>query len=143
MRKYGWFGLGLLLLCGVRAASASVPAPEWPETREGVLARGWVLAFSTGETSMATFFEFNLAPASLARRTMADRMAAYRSLHRRLGALRLAEVTSAAPGELRVVLVDARENERHDTVFRVQTEEPRKLLAVELTLTERHRLFGH
>jgi hypothetical protein len=120
-----------------------VSAAEWPDTREGALARGWVQAFSTGETSMATFFDFNLAPASLARRSMADRLATYRSLHQRLGALRLAEVTSAAPGELRVVLIDAKENERHDAVFRVQTEEPRKLVAVELTLTERHGLFGH
>ena len=138
MRKLGLSFLFLLV-----SSVISLAAAEWPTTREGQLARGWVEAFSAGETSMQTFVEFNLAPENLASRSMEERMASYRKLHKSLGTLRLIEVTQAQAGELSVVLASSEKDERHETVFRVQLEEPRKLLGVELSMRQSHGLFGH
>lgn len=138
MRKLGLSVLFLLI-----STAVSPPAAEWPATPEGHRARAWVEAFSTGETSMRTYLEFNLAAPSLAGRSMEDRLASYRKLRQQLGSLRLVEVTSQEGTELRVVLFGSESDERHDATFRFQAEEPRKLLAVELTMRQPHGFFGH
>jgi 5-methyltetrahydrofolate--homocysteine methyltransferase len=68
-------------------ASTAVPGdPEgWPDTRAGVMARGWVQAFSSGEPAMKAFLASSMAERSLAAKPLPQRVERYRDLREKYG----------------------------------------------------------
>ena len=141
--------LALSLFAAVPSTPAQAAEPVaaatagWPATRAGQLARGWVTAFSTGETAMRDFIDINLAPKSLAERNTRARVEKYRTLRDQYGKLQLESVLKSTPGELTAKLIDS-DAKSHEFTFAVQTEAPYKLLSVSLreTLHGMHGMFG-
>jgi hypothetical protein len=137
MRTRHAAALALLMLTAVSchhafAAQPAATAPaDWPATRAGELARGWVTAFSTGEDAMRAFLDTSMAPASLATRNTPARVEKYRALRDQYGKLQLDKVLESTPGEVTVRLIDS-EAKSHEFGFAVQTEAPYKLLSVSI-----------
>ena len=123
-----------------RVATAT---PGWPASRAGELARGWVTAFSGGETAMRDFIDRNMAPQSLAERNTRTRVEKYRTLRDQYGKLQLDSVLKSTPGELTARLIDS-DAKAHEFTFAVQTEAPYKLLSVSMreTMHGLHGMFG-
>lgn len=119
-----------------RHALGTTPA-VWPQTSVGQLARRWVEAFSSGEDALRRFLDQELTPASLAQRSLDQRLESYRALHERFGRLTLASVGSSHAGVLELSL-NAADGSPHAFTFEAQTEPPFKLLAVELMDTQTH-----
>ena len=101
----------------------------WPETRVGALARGWVAAFSSGDSAMKTYLASHLAPTSLADKSVPQRIERYRDLRKRYGRLELASVVKSSPEKLTVKLMGS-DATRYEFIFTAQTEAPHKLLSV-------------
>jgi hypothetical protein len=129
--------LTLFLICGSTLALAeSKPAPPsatardgWPESRAGQVGRGWVRAFSTGDSAMREFYRREMDPEALAKKSMESRIESYRKLRERLGRLSLDTVVREAPAELVVQLLDS-DATRQEFTFTIQTSAPHKLLSV-------------
>src|SRR5437867_1258932 len=88
-------------------AKSSAPAVDrggWPDTRSGALARRWVEAFSKGEKAMRATLPEILAPESLAKTGMDERMERYHALQDKLGALMLVKIEKSSPEEVVAVL---------------------------------------
>jgi hypothetical protein len=118
---------------GRTANKGAAPTPMrrdgWPDTPAGIVAGGWVDAFSTGEAAMAKFLEEHLSEASRVQHPMGERMASYRDLRHRFGDLMLASVVQSTPHELTVVLL-TEDASRHRFVFTVREDDPHKLVQV-------------
>lgn len=113
------------------AATSAATEDEWPATRAGALARGWVAAFAAGEAQMKAFLAKELAPKSLETTKLPKRIERYRDLREKYGRLQLASVVESKPGALTVKLMDEGA-ELHEFTFAVQTEAPFKLLSVSI-----------
>lgn len=116
----------------------------WPDTHAGQRARGWVVAFSTGEEAMRAYLKDNMTSASLEKKGVPKRIETYRDLHGRLGTLVLASIDDETAGELKATLLgdDAKS---HRFVFTVQTQPPFKLISVGMLENHMggHFGFGH
>lgn len=136
-----WFNrtlaLALLVVVLFRAPAASA-GESWPATPEGVLARGWVSAFCSGEDSMRVFLDRHMAPKSLEARSTRVRVEKYRALRDQYGRLQLTKVLAAKPGELVVRLLDSNAKER-EFVFATQTAPAPRLVSVSI----REQQAGH
>jgi hypothetical protein len=144
MRLHPVPAIALLFALFVHPAGADAAgAPAWPATRAGRLAHGWVAAFSTGEDSMRTFIERNLAPRSLQERNARVRIEKYRTMRDQYGRLELVSVIRAKPSEVTVRLMDADAKE-HEFVFAIQDRAPFKLVSVSIREQQAgiHGLFG-
>ena len=111
----------------------------WPTTPAGTMARGWVDAFSTSEVAMKEFNARNLAPKSLEKKGMEERVVAYRKLKEKYGKLMLGSVVKSEPNELTVKLI-ASDASSASWVFTVQKEAPYKLISVGMLEQRSH--FG-
>jgi len=127
-----------LSLAGVAgAATKPTPAPAaresdrdgWPDTRVGALARGWVTAFSSGDSAMKAYLTTHLAPTSLADKSVPQRIERFRDLRGRYGRLELVSVVKSSREKLTVKLMGS-DATRYEFVFTAQTEAPYKLLSV-------------
>ena len=123
------------------AAAARRKAEGWPETRIGVLASQWVDAFSTGEDAMRAFIQQNMSAASLAKKSMPQRLETYRRNREKFGTLMLTSVVKQAPGELTVTLMTAA-GKTESFVFTQQSAPPYLLESVGMLQT-RHEGGGH
>lgn len=103
----------------------------WPDTPAGLVASGWVEAFSAGEDGMREFLGKNLTEASLVERSMEERLSTYHMLHDRLGDLMLGSVVESSPEELTVVLL-AEDASSNRFVFTVEGDPPHKLATVSM-----------
>lgn len=137
-----------LSLAGVTRAE-TIPAggsdrDGWPATHAGALARGWVTAFSSGDSAMKAYLTAHLAPTSLADKSVPQRIERYRDLCQKYGRLELASVVKSAPGKLTVKLM-ASDATRYEFIFTAQTEAPYKLLSVAIREGGHfgHGGFGH
>lgn len=136
-----WFTRTLvpaLLVAILLRASAAAAGEGWPATPEGMLARGWVSAFCSGEDSMRVFLDRHMAPKSLEARSTRVRVEKYRALRDQYGKLQLTKVISAKPGELVVRLLDSNAKER-EFVFATQTAPAPRLVSVSI----REQQAGH
>ena len=98
----------------------------WPDTPAGLVASGWVEAFSEGEDSMREFIDNNQTEASLAERPMDERIETYHMLHERYGGLMFGSVVESSPEELTAVLL-AEDASSIRFEFTVEEEPPHKL----------------
>src|SRR5512134_2957410 len=91
MRRVLLCAVVLSVALGSPAVAEPKPAPDapaargadrggWPDTRVGELARGWVAAFSSGETAMKEYLATHLAATSLASKGVPQRVERYRDL---------------------------------------------------------------
>ena len=103
----------------------------WPDTPAGMVASGWVEAFSNSEDAMREFIEDNQTEASLAKRSMEERIDTYHMLHERLGSLMFGSVVESSPEELTVALL-AEDASSNRFVFTVEEEPPHKLMMVRM-----------
>ena len=139
-----------LLLAGAAAAAPSAPTAAqrdsirrlaeregWPDTRVAERARGWVVAFSTGEPAMKQFLADEMAPKDTTK-TVKQRVERYRDLHQRYGRLTLAAVEKSTPTELTAKLM-SEDGSPHTFVFTAQAEAPYKLVSVAI----REAMHGH
>lgn len=101
----------------------------WPDTRVGALARGWVAAFSSGDSAMKAYLAAHMATASLADKGVPQRIERYRDLRRKYGRLELALVVKSSADRLAVKLM-ASDATRTEFIFTAQTEAPWKLVSV-------------
>ncbi len=141
--------LAFLLLCVGHSApadtkSSAEPATKardgWPGTRCGELGRGWVRAFSTGDSAMREFYLREMDPEVLAKKSMGTRIENYRKLRERLGRLTLGAVIREAPNELVVTLLDS-DAASHEFTFTAQGKSPFKLVSVSFK-DKRHGFGG-
>ena len=123
--------------------TAVAAAPDWPDTRAGALAKGWVAAFNAGEDSMRTFLATHMATQQIAERSVPQRVERYRTLRDQYGRLQLDRVVASAPAELTVKLLDSAARSREFT-FRLEAQAPWKLQSVSLkeTVGGLHGMFG-
>jgi len=113
-----------------QAVKPMTPAKDgWPDTPAGAMARLWVAAFSKGEEAMRACLTGNLAPSSLATRGLEERLATYRDSHEKFGTLTLAAIEKSSPEEVEATLLAA-DLTRHRFVFKVEPEEPHRLVSV-------------
>jgi hypothetical protein len=135
----------LFLLIALPVAAEKKAAAKsddgWPDTREGVLARRWVEAFSKGEKAMRAALPDLLTKEALVKTPMDERMERYRSMHDRLGSLMLVKVESSAAGELVAVLATS-EMAQLPVTFKVQTEAPFRLISVSASMPGGHSHGG-
>jgi len=101
----------------------------WPDTPVGLVASGWVEAFSEGEDAMREFIENNQTEASLAERSMDKRIETYHMLHDRFGSLMFGSIVESNPEELTVAVL-AEDASSNRFVFTVEEEPPHKLMMV-------------
>ena len=120
-------------------AGAATTKDGWPDTPAGAMARGWVEAFSTGDSAMKAFNTKNLASESLAKRGVEERVVSYRKLREKYGKLMLGSVVKSERTELTVKLI-ASDAKTSGWVFTVQKEAPYKLVSV--GMLEQHGHFG-
>ena len=106
-------------------------ASDWPDTKVGQRARGWVEAFASGDSAMREFDTKELSKENLAKKGMDERIANYRKLHERLGKLSLVSVIKQTPVELTVSLLDS-SMEPHEFTFDIEPVEPYKLASISL-----------
>ena len=111
------------------AAQASADGDGWPDTRVGELARGWVTAFSSGDSAMKAYLAAHMAPASLADKNVPQRIERYRDLRKKYGRLELASVVKSSDDKLTVKLM-ASDATRTEFIFTAQTGAPWKLVSV-------------
>lgn len=137
-RIAGSFALVSLIALPLMAAAASKDG--WPGTRAGAMARQWVEAFSTSEAAMREFNSKNLAPRSLEKKSLSERVESYRKLRDRFGKLMFGSVVKSQPTELTVKLI-ASDASTQSFVFTVQKEAPHKLISVGM-LERRNHGFG-
>lgn len=122
----------VLLSLSLPAVSHAAPPSEgdgWPDTRVGKLARGWVTAFSSGDSAMKAYLATNMATASLKDKNVPQRIERYRDLRARYGRLELASVVKSSDDKLTVKLM-ASDATRTEFVFTAQNEAPWKLVSV-------------
>ena len=119
-----------LSLPGVtRAAQPASDGDGWPDTRVGALARGWVTAFSSGDSAMKAYLAAHMAPSSLADKSVPQRIERYRDLRKKYGRLELASVVKSSADKLTVKLMGS-DATRYEFIFTAQTEAPWKLVSV-------------
>lgn len=125
------------------AQAADAPKDAWPDTHAGVMARGWVTAFDSGEASMHAFIDQNMAAKSLHERDVHVRVERYKTLRGQYGKLQLAAVVKSTPAELTVQLMDS-DAKSHEFTFAVQSEAPYKLTTVSIreAMHGMHGLFS-
>lgn len=112
-------------------AHAQALKDGWPDTPSGLVASGWVRAFSTGEEAMRAFLGLHVTEEGLKERPMKARIESFLALRGRLGDLTLHSVVESAPDELTVWLL-AEDARPHRFVFTVEKEPPHRLLQVRL-----------
>jgi hypothetical protein len=149
MRNALWCAVVMSLSLAGIAGAESKPArgPDrdgWPDTRVGELARGWVAAFSSGDSAMTSYLASHLAPTSLADKSVPQRIERYRDLRKKYGKLELASVAKSGPEKLTVKLMGS-DATRHEFTFTAQREAPYKLLSVAIREGGHfgHGSFGH
>lgn len=137
--------LAAFAACTVAAvSSAAAPPPaakaiirhtgkvsDWPDTKVGQRARGWVEAFALGDSAVRVFDTNELSKQNLAKKGMDERIANYRKLHERFGKLTLVSVVKQTPVEVVASLLDSN-MEAHEFTFDIEPVEPYKLASVSL-----------
>ncbi|MEQ1831595.1 MAG: hypothetical protein ABL977_00965 [Candidatus Eisenbacteria bacterium] len=134
MRSYRLWPITLLLLLALTPPPVTAAEPvtrDWPGTRAGALAQGWVRAFTAGEDSMRAFLTANMATASLTERNVSTRITRYREMRETYGKFQLGEVVKSEPALLAVKLLDAKAKP-YDAEFTLEAQPPFKLKAVTL-----------
>ena len=114
----------------------------WPDTRTAERARGWVVAFSTGEKAMKEFLANEMAPKSLESRSLNQRVEKYQALREKYGKLSLGSVEKSTPAELTVKLMDS-SGALHTFIFTAETEAPYRLVSVSIRERGHGHGFGH
>jgi len=112
-----------------RSSRSSAIEAGWPDTPVGLMAAGWVDAFSTDEDAMVDFLSENLMEGALDERPMTERVRSYRKLRERFGYLMLGSVVESSADELTVVLL-AEDASKHRFIFNVEKDAPHKLVTV-------------
>ncbi len=121
-------------------AAARRKAEGWPDSRLGVLASGWVEAFSAGEDAMRDYIQHHMTAASIVKKSMTQRLETYRKNREKFGTLMLVSVVKEARNELTVTLMTA-DGSTQTFVFTAQSAPPWKLESV--GRLERHQMGGH
>jgi len=126
------------------SAAAASDRDGWPDTRVGELARGWVTAFSSGDSAMKVYLAAHMATASLADKNVPQRIERYRDLREKYGRLELASVVKSTDEKLTVKLMGS-DATRTEFIFTAQTEAPWKLVSVAIREAGHfgHGGFGH
>ena len=114
-------------------------ASPWPATPAGSVAQQWVNAF-TSETAMRVFFEKNVDPQDLQKRSIDDRIATWRDTQKKFKTLKFASIVSSKPEELKVMLASA-DGEKHEFTFTVQQAATHKLVSITRLEYEHHHGF--
>lgn len=135
-----WIGIACLSLVVATAAIAAKP-DGWPDTSAGRIGKGWVEAFSAGEPAMRKFLAENLAPESLKKKTLDERMETYRTNREKFGRLAFASVVTSKPSELSVKLLDE-DGKQHEFTFVVQNTSPYSLVSITMKQNVRGSHFG-
>ncbi len=140
----------MMLICSgaqaqenANAATARAKALQegWPDTPVGLIAGGWIDAFSTDEGAMRAFLAANLTEESLVQRPMKKRLSSYRKLHEQFGNLMLSSVVEATATELTVMIL-AEDTAEYRFIFEVEKQAPPKLLTVSIVQSG-HGHGGH
>jgi D-alanyl-D-alanine carboxypeptidase len=93
--------LAAAVVCGARQGA---DAPQLPETPTGRRVAAYLKAFNSGEeAAMRAFFNEHAAAASLERRPVEARLAAYREMRGEIGRLELRRVLAASDTSVRVL----------------------------------------
>ena len=142
MRRTMRIGLAVCLMLAaalVAVSGASAAAKDstklaaaregWPDTKAAARARGWVVAFNTGEKAMKEFLANEMAPKSLESRSLNQRVEKYQALREKYGKLALGSVVKSTPAELTVKLMDS-SGSLHTFIFTAETEAPYRLVSV-------------
>jgi D-alanyl-D-alanine carboxypeptidase len=119
-----------------RAASGqSAGAPQLPDTQAGQRAAAYFRAFNSGdEQAMRDFFTSHLAPASLARRTMDERLQVYRQMRGEMEMLEVQRVLEARDSAI-TVLVRGKNGDWLTFGFEFEPQPPHKLLGIRVENT--------
>jgi hypothetical protein len=135
------FALSFVLSSNAFAAPpASVARPQtpahasgdgWPTSPAGIVARGWVEAFSSGDSAMRIYLANNIRPQSLAERGIEERLARYHELRDKYGKLVLASLDSVTATEIKVRLM-ASDATLHTFVFTVEPGVRAKLASIKI-----------
>jgi hypothetical protein len=113
----------------------------WPDTPIGLIAGGWIEAFSSDEGAVRTFLIDNLAEGSLVQRSMKMRLSSYRKLHEQFGSLMLSSVAESSATELTAMIL-AEDTAEYRFIFEVEEKAPHKLLSVKI-MQSGHGHGGH
>ena len=127
----------LLICCGAQAQMLSdVDAVRkralqygWPDTPVGLMASGWIEAFSADEETMRKFLADNLTEQSLEERPMQQRLSSWRKLNARFGNLMFSPVVESTASELAAMIL-AEDGSRYRFIFKVEKQAPHRLLSV-------------
>ncbi len=111
------------------AARSRALRDGWPDTPAGLVASGWVEAFSAGEDGMREFLQDNQTEVGFAERSLDERLSSYHKLHDRFGGLMFGSVVESSPEELTVVLL-AEDASSNRFVFTVEDKPPHMLVTV-------------
>jgi hypothetical protein len=122
------------------APRASASRDGWPDTRPGRAARGWVEAFSKGDSAMRAYLTSELAPSSLEKRSIGERMDNYHKRREQYGKLVLASIVSESAERLTARLMSS-DASLHEFEFTIQKEAPYKLVSVAIK-EGMHGAFG-
>jgi CubicO group peptidase (beta-lactamase class C family) len=130
------------ILAGKKAASSATAsaqssgAPTLPETQAGQRVAAYIKAFNSGdEQTMREFFTNHLAPDSLARRSMDERMQVYRQMRGEMGTLELQRVVEAKESAI-ATLVKTNKGEWFNLGFEFEPQSPHKLLGLGVENTD-------
>jgi hypothetical protein len=140
MMQYSGLVFLMMLICsGAQAqedanadtARAKALQEGWPDTPVGLIAAGWIDAFSTDEAVMRTFLAANLTEEALVQRPMKKRLSSYRKLHEQFGNLMLSSVVEATATDLTAIIL-AEDTAVYRFIFEVEKQAPHKLLTVSI-----------
>ena len=127
----------LLICCGAQAQMLSdedaarkrALQDGWPDTPVGLMATGWIEAFSTDQETMRRFLTKNLPEQSLEERPMKQRLSSWRRLNARFGNLMFSSVVESSATELTAMIL-AEDGSRYRFIFKVEKQVPQRLLSV-------------
>lgn len=123
--------IGLVIVTGA-TASAQVPSVQMPDSRGGARFSEYLKAFNSGdEATMRAFFEANVAPEALQRRSIEERLDIYRQMHGNLKTLTLNRVLAVGEAEIEVLL-EAGNGEWLDCTFMVDPAAEYKLVGLRI-----------
>ena len=125
----------------VQATRARALKEGWPDTTLGMVASGWIEAFSSGADVMRQFLQSHMSEQALASRPIEKRMNSYPALREQFGNLMLAEVRESSSEELTVMLL-AEDTTQYHFVFTADPEAPHMLVSVRI-LQYQHGHGGH
>ncbi len=116
-------------LADADAARTRALQDGWPDTPVGLMASGWIEAFSADEETMRRFLAENLPKQLLEERPMKQRLSSWRKLNARFGSLMFSSVVESSVSELTAVIL-AEDGSRHRLIFKVEKQAPHRLLSV-------------